>query len=473
MAQVLAMEDTVLSVQKRTKMLIEHVTSGLKERNEIMSLALLACISGENFSLYGPQGTGKNTMLKKVKSAFSARFPAKSKIFETPPDSAELAPTWEDFMFHLAVNPIQNEQAFLKLITSKKSDSEIVKSEQALSAQDLKKWDSQIEEIQIPHEIQSVLSTVRNKLLEKNYESEESEESETFYISDSRWIKIARILKTSAFLNGRKAVDFMDAELISHFIWKIKKHRPETETTIDEAKKLVQESILSCKTNFDSEISHIEALINEYKNFVESAFYIEENGAKIKSPALFGYTKPAEPNTFKMNDGTIAFRIMHPSEIRSYDYITPHYVSKDFYLYEEGKGAYFDQNKERIAKNDHYRDKYFVKNLTLVDGNAVWTDGDFKQEYSMRVQMIPENFVKGDEEKLAALKAQAEEKYTRAACAIEKAGGKIQKFIRRTERQYKANFFSPKATMAELLANFNHAAERVFKLSKNLEEIKL
>lgn len=458
--------ESPIPISKRTKSLISHITQGLKERNEVMSLAFLSCIAGENFCLYGPSGTGKATMLKKLKSAFAGRFQSKSKIFETPADSEAISSSWEDFLLHLHVEPIQNDQVFLKLITSKKSDSQIVKAENSIAADELKEFDSQIEDITVPVEVQEVIARIRTELNARNLASDESEKSEQFYISDDRWIKIMRLLKTSAFLNGRKAVDFMDCELISLCIWKIKKTRAKTASTSKEVAKIVTDCITQSKNPFDEHITQLESLVAEYNAFVDSAFYIEQDGQKVKNPELFGYTKPSEPNIFKMNDGTSAFRILHPEEIRSYDYITPSYIAQEFSLYGNGKGAYFDQNRERIAKNDRYRDKYFVKNLTIVDGTAVWTDGDCNKEYSLRVQMIPENFVKGDEEKLSAIKAQADEKYNLIARAIEKEGEKIQKYIRSKERQYKANLFSPKSTCEQLLSKAAHSGERIFELSK-------
>ena len=36
--------ESPIPISKRTKSLISHITQGLKERNEVMSLAFLSCI---------------------------------------------------------------------------------------------------------------------------------------------------------------------------------------------------------------------------------------------------------------------------------------------------------------------------------------------------------------------------------------------------------------------------------------------
>jgi MoxR-like ATPase len=45
------------------------------------------------------------------------------------------------------------------------------------------------------------------------------EHKQKIYVSDRRWWKIVRLLRTSAFLNGRDVVDLMDCFLIRYCIW--------------------------------------------------------------------------------------------------------------------------------------------------------------------------------------------------------------------------------------------------------------
>ena len=212
--------------------------------------------------------------------------------------------------------------------------------------------------------------------------------------------------------------------------------------------------------SFEDELSQIEFSIKEYDDYIEKTFYITQDGKKVKNPALFGYTKPSEPNIFKMNDGQVAYRIMHPSEIRSYDYITPRYVSKK---------AYYDEKKDRVEKNSRYRDKYFVKNLVIENGMAVWTDGDFNHEYSFAVQMIPEDFIKGDEEKLSELNAQSAQKFNSLSESVKKEIEKIQKYRRSKERQYKANLFTEKLNYDNLISKIQGAEERILRLAQGLD----
>ena len=474
-----------LPVHKRIKELIEHITSGLRERNQIMRLSLLACISGEDICYFGPTGTGKSTMIKKLKSAFVSRLTSKIKVCEIPlkhlsaspvdffGKHKEIEPVWEDFLFRFAVYPIKEHEAFLKLITSKKSDSEFLKSENAISSQDLSAYKSQIDEIKIPSEVQDVLTCIRKKI--STFEKASSRKATdstaapsdkkidsqlTFYISDARWVKIAHLLKTSAFLNGRKSVDLMDCELVSYCIADFACSTAEKSPSMQEISNMVGKAILESENSFEDELSQIEFSIKEYDDYIEKTFYITQDGKKVKNPALFGYTKPSEPNIFKMNDGQVAYRIMHPSEIRSYDYITPRYVSKE---------AYYDEKKDRVEKNSRYRDKYFVKNLVIENGKAVWTDGDFNHEYSFAVQMIPEDFIKGDEEKLSELNAQSAQKFNSLSESVKKEIEKIQKYRRSKERQYKANLFTEKLNYDNLMSKIQGAEERILRLAQGLD----
>jgi MoxR-like ATPase len=58
----------------------------------------------------------------------------------------------------------------------------------------------------------------------------ERDEHEALNISDRRWKKAARLLRTSAYLNGRSAVDVLDLGLLRHCLW----DRPEEIATVDE-----------------------------------------------------------------------------------------------------------------------------------------------------------------------------------------------------------------------------------------------
>lgn len=60
-----------MSLQARVKSLVEHIASGMHEREDIISLALLGALSNLNTFLYGPPGTAKSLISRRIACAYS------------------------------------------------------------------------------------------------------------------------------------------------------------------------------------------------------------------------------------------------------------------------------------------------------------------------------------------------------------------------------------------------------------------
>ncbi|WP_300366618.1 AAA family ATPase [Brachyspira sp.] len=78
------MKNTKLRIEK----IIKHLSKDLYEREEIITLTLLSAISGKAIFLYGPPGTAKSFIAKRVSSAFkeSKYFGYLMQRFSTPED---------------------------------------------------------------------------------------------------------------------------------------------------------------------------------------------------------------------------------------------------------------------------------------------------------------------------------------------------------------------------------------------------
>lgn len=59
-----------MSLQARIKSLVEQIASGMHEREDIISLALLGALSNQNTFLFGPPGTAKSLISRRIACAF-------------------------------------------------------------------------------------------------------------------------------------------------------------------------------------------------------------------------------------------------------------------------------------------------------------------------------------------------------------------------------------------------------------------
>lgn len=73
-------------LQKRIKKLLDAITQGMYEREEIIAVSLLGALCGQNTFLYGPPGTAKSLISRRIASAFEATtyFEYLMNRFSTP-----------------------------------------------------------------------------------------------------------------------------------------------------------------------------------------------------------------------------------------------------------------------------------------------------------------------------------------------------------------------------------------------------
>jgi MoxR-like ATPase len=137
---------------------------------------------------------------------------------ELPSKGEGLEALWDRFLVRLIVDGVKDKQNFNDMISkSLNSYSDTVNDELKTTDKAYENWDKEIDKIEVPENVFNVIHVIRNYIDQHN--NKEENKDKQIYISDRRWRKIVRLLRTSAFLNDRKAVDLMDCFLIKHCIW--------------------------------------------------------------------------------------------------------------------------------------------------------------------------------------------------------------------------------------------------------------
>lgn len=215
---------------------------------------------------------GSKTETVPLKALFSAsnELPAKNQGLEA---------LYDRFILRLCVDFIKDEDSFFEMLEQpSSSDFEISDNlkQILISNDELDEWKTQIDSISLSEDAKSVITAIRKELTERNEKLVKAEQNngELFEVGDRRWKKIARILKTSAFLNGRTEVDLMDCSLIEHCIWNIEEQQKKSREIVS---KCIEENGLDC----DTAIEDIEDQIDEFKANVEKQWlYIKETGGE-------------------------------------------------------------------------------------------------------------------------------------------------------------------------------------------------
>lgn len=184
---------------------------------------------------------------------------------ELPPDNDghgdNVDALWDRFIMRLIILNVEDETNFNSMISDDLNPTyDNIDPKLKISDEEYKSWDKIINSIKIPDEVFKVIDVIRKKVQDHNDKLEEG--IKQLYISDRRWRKIIRILRTSAFLNERKEVDLMDCFLINDCIWN-------NENEIDTIEEIVAESIRDYGYSLTVDIESINKQIKELKKEVK------------------------------------------------------------------------------------------------------------------------------------------------------------------------------------------------------------
>ena len=156
---------------------------------------------------------------------------------ELPQKGEGLEALWDRFLLRLLVKGIESHELFNAMITLSggSNHGDYVSPDLKISEKDYQRWNEKIDYVFVPPHVLGLIGKLRQRLIERNNEQDEMDQ---IYVSDRRWRKVIRLLRASAYLNGRKEVDLMDCFLISHCIW-------DQIDQIEEVEKMMAETVVN------------------------------------------------------------------------------------------------------------------------------------------------------------------------------------------------------------------------------------
>jgi len=185
---------------------------------------------------------------------------------ELPEKEQGLEALWDRFLVRLVVGGIEDKEKFNKMIAMPSSlfDETDVSG---ITDDEYKEWSEKFDQIVIPENVFNVIQVIRNKIELHNQNDEDNKNQ--IYVSDRRWRKIVRLMRTSAFLNDRKEIDLMDCFLIMHCIWNEEEQK---DTVWQFVRGAIEEHGYTFELDFDGikeEIKELEKDIKKETEFVK------------------------------------------------------------------------------------------------------------------------------------------------------------------------------------------------------------
>lgn len=188
---------------------------------------------------------------------------------ELPDQESGLEALYDRMLVRIFVNRIQDKHNFHSMLTVGTPQEAQLPDGLAISNSEYHSWLTELEQIRIEDDIFEKLYRLKT-LLEKESEERRSEIGEAeLYVSDRRWKKAAKLLKASAFFNGRDHINPLDILLIRDCLWNSPESRNVVisvvekfalndafnQSAIDKKLVSVAQAIESIQTSIEQELS--------------------------------------------------------------------------------------------------------------------------------------------------------------------------------------------------------------------------
>ena len=151
---------------------------------------------------------------------FSIRVPLKGLIAasnELPAQGQGLEALWDRFLLRCLVGGIEDMGEFDRMISSTDETEPVVDEQLQITGEEYVRWEKEIAAIKIHYSIFEVIHALKDGIEQYNRQVQnEGGISAPLYVSDRRWKKMVKLLKTSAFLNGSDTIRLSDCTLLSY-----------------------------------------------------------------------------------------------------------------------------------------------------------------------------------------------------------------------------------------------------------------
>ncbi|WP_375317350.1 AAA family ATPase [Spiroplasma endosymbiont of Virgichneumon dumeticola] len=196
---------------------------------------------------------------------------------ELPESGKGLEALFDRFIIRMIVHGLTNEKNFNDMLGSVTSLEVNVPMKLQIKTPEYVKWLKELETtVTLSKDTLNFISRFRVRLTEAT--------DGKAYISDRRWKKIAKLIKASAYYNGRKTTDKPDLLVIPYCIWDDEAQEQSYTKLFNEA--YTEELTYTLRKKQDELESELETLSNDSENIKDSKFqpslYSEPFGGTIK-----------------------------------------------------------------------------------------------------------------------------------------------------------------------------------------------
>lgn len=158
---------------------------------------------------------------------------------ELPDEDSGLEALYDRMLVRVFVDRIQNKQNFKAMLMVGTEQEAEIPAGLAITDDEYHLWKRELDLLELSDECFEKLYELKNLLERKGKASNTDMHGSELYVSDRRWKKAVKLLKASAYFNGRDSINPLDLLLLKDCLW----HSPES-------RKLVSDVIEEFATNY-------------------------------------------------------------------------------------------------------------------------------------------------------------------------------------------------------------------------------
>jgi len=137
---------------------------------------------------------------------------------ELPTQGEGLEALWDRFIIRIECGNIKDVKSFNAMLLDNTADGDIeVADGLQISDEEYCQWNKAIDTVAVSEEVLRIINVIRKSL--GSVTIAQTDERHNVYISDRRWKKIVRLLRTSAFVHDRKEVTADDLLPVYNCLW--------------------------------------------------------------------------------------------------------------------------------------------------------------------------------------------------------------------------------------------------------------
>lgn len=170
---------------------------------------------------------------------------------ELPAQGEGLEALWDRFIIRLECRNISNDALFIKMLTDHDVTDVKVNSADQISNKEYEQWSAEIDGVSLSQPLLDAVMAIRKSL--KSVRVDADSELRSIYISDRRWKNIARLLRTSAFLQDRSEAEPADLIPVYHCLWQEPEER-------DAVRKIVIQAVFAV---YATRLAELKKALNE------------------------------------------------------------------------------------------------------------------------------------------------------------------------------------------------------------------